>query len=376
MRSSRILAPVLCALVALASPAQAGDDPRTACLQSYEKAQELRLDQKLTEARAQLLVCVQPGCSETAQNDCAAWLKEVDRDLPTVVFEVTGPDGKPLLTPTIEVDGKVLLTELDGKAYPVDPGKHTFVFKSAGAERSITEILNVGDKNHKVKATFEMAKPPPPKVAPPSTQPESDDHRGIYAWLSAAALFPMRHPKIFADRFTIEGASSGGFVGVRGGYRVHEFAGIEGMLEYGNIVGPKNGAGARAYSLTSVHIGPLVRIMSPGDLIRFVGTVGGGVAGHFISYEGLGVSSSLVCSGAEECASQGVDFFFVTEAGGELELEGVLIGLSAAFYVSGTKGMNDFTKASTQGETLFSEPYDNELLPLLGPRIYIGYGFW
>jgi len=173
MRWCKVAAPVLfLGLLSLAAPTSSAraqqEDPRAGCTSSYEKAQELRLDQKLSEARVQLLVCAQPGCSETARKDCALWLTEVDRDLPTVVFDVTGTDGKPLTTPTIEVDGKVLAQALEGNAYAVDPGKHTFVIRAGKEERKSTEILNVGVKNHRIVASFEIAKKPPIKpVTPP-----------------------------------------------------------------------------------------------------------------------------------------------------------------------------------------------------------------
>jgi hypothetical protein len=220
-----------------------------------------------------------------------------------------------------------------------------------------------------------------PGVLPPVEKPADPDTptRGVYGEFGGAVLVPFKHPVFFeTDQFGDSGVSSGGYVEVRGGYRVHTFAGFEGMLEYGNVVGPRNGAGARSYSLTSVHFGPLVRLMSPGDVIRFVGTIGGGLAYHMISYKGLSPAlENEICPDSDRCASSGVDFFALTEAGGELDLDGVLIGVSLAFYLTGTKGINDFSKNATLAVTdAFKEPYDNEILPMFGPRLYIGYGFW
>ena len=203
--------------------------------------------------------------------------------------------------------------------------------------------------------------------------------RGFYGSVNGAILFPFKHPQFFDQTIngeTLDGLSSGGYVGLRPGYRVHTYAGFEGVVEYGNVQGPANGTEDKSYSLTSIKFGPVLRLMSPGEVIRFVGTLGGGFAVHLMSYEGL--DSEFVCPGLEskDCASIGVDFFAMTEAGFEVDIDGVLLGLGLAFYLSGTKGMDDFDENSTLVDDLIEEPYDNSILPSLGPRIHIGYGFW
>ena len=69
---------------------------------------------------------------------------------------------------------------------------------------------------------------------------------------------------------------------------------------------------------------------------------------------------------------------FLGEVGVEVDFDHVLIGLAAAFYVSGTKGMEDdpFEDVDRIPETTVEKPYDNEPLPMFGPRLYIGYAFW
>lgn len=188
-------------------------------------------------------------------------------------------------------------------------------------------------------------------------------------------LVPARHPKIFAD----ESVSSGGYVGLRGGYRVHTYAAFEGMIEYGNVEGPANGAGDKTYSLSAIRIGPALRLMSPGDLVHFVGTVGGGVAVHLMSYEDLApdLDPPLCVGGRLRCDSNGLDFYVMTEAGVEIDFGGVLIGGGLALYLSGTKGMEDNPlDAENVKTTEVAKPYDNGLLLQLGPRVYVGYAFW
>ena len=118
--------------------------------------------------------------------------------------------------------------------------------------------------------------------------------------------------------------------------------------------------------------------MSPGDTVRFVGTVGGGLAVHIMGYEDTrtAVDDPLCPNGERECSTNGVDFFALTEAGAEVDLEGVLIGLSVAAYFSSTKGMNDEVFANEKASVLVEQPYENRVLPMIGPRAYIGYAFW
>ena len=276
-------------------------------------------------------------------------------------------------TTAIEVDGVVV-------------GRGTYEVALAGGSHTVRAVGETQAGSVKIEPgkTLVIDLTTAPGILPPlsdgSAKKKPDEpKRGVYGALGGAVLIPFKHPVFFAtDQFGDSGVSSGGYVELRGGYRVHTFAAFEGMLEYGNVVGPRNGAGERSYSLTSVHFGPLLRLMSPGDTFRFVGTLGGGLAYHVISYKGLDAElEAEVCPSSERCESSGLDFFMMSEAGVELDLDGVLIGAAGAFYLTGTKGMNDFSKntTATVRDTL-KEPYDNDVLPMFGPRLYIGYAFW
>ncbi len=281
-------------------------------------------------------------------------------------------------TTPIEVDGKILGTGTWTGPLPAGPHDVRAVGESGVGRVEIvsggTIVLDLAEG-----AGFSPL-PPVPKPPEPKKKPEEPEvKRGFYGSVNGAILFPTRHPQFFdqeIDGELLGGVSSGGYVGLRPGYRVHTYAGFEGLLEYGNVQGPANGTEDTSYSLSTVRLGPVLRLMSPGDVIRFVGTLGGGLAVHFMSYEGL--DSATVCSGldSKDCASNGVDFFAMTEAGFEVDIDGVLIGLSLAGYISGTKGMDDFDRNSDRVDDRVEEPYENKLLPMVGPRIHIGYAFW
>ncbi len=269
----------------------------------------------------------------------------------------------------IELDGKIV-----GKGSfqsQVAPGPHRV--RLVG-ETGTGTVVVVAEKLVELEPSKGVgALPPLPSDAPAQDKPV----RGFFGHVNGAVLFPFYHPRRL-EGFEDGAVSSGGYIGGRAGYRVHTYAAFEGMLEVGNVEGPANGAGEATYSLTSVRLGPTLRLMSPGDMVRFVGTVGGGLAVHIMGYEDLREQpSNPLCPEAQEtCSTNGVDFFAMTEAGLEVDFDGVLIAASAALYLSGTKGMNDEVFAGEQAATNVEKPYANRILPMAGPRVHIGYAFW
>jgi hypothetical protein len=105
---------------------------KATCLDAVSKSQELRDKHKLVEAREQLRVCAAAQCPTAIRSDCANWLAEVEKALPTVVFAAKDASGADLSTVKITMDGSVLTDHLEGVALPVDPGEHTFMFEAAG----------------------------------------------------------------------------------------------------------------------------------------------------------------------------------------------------------------------------------------------------
>jgi hypothetical protein len=210
----------------------------------------------------------------------------------------------------------------------------------------------------------------------PAAAEERSVRSGFYGQVNGAVLFPLKDPTRFG-----RGTTGGGFVGGRAGYRVHDYAAFEGLFEYGNIAGPPRApAEDPTYSLYSFRFAPLLRLMSPGDVIHFVGTLGGGFAVHLMNYEDppIAEQAQLVCKGgAVECGSRGVDIFAMTEVGAELDFDGVLIGLSFAAVLSGSKGVGDENQDDTSEVAQdYREPYGDEIVPSIGPRVHIGYAFW
>ena len=104
--------------------------------QANESAQALRQSGKLREARAQLLVCVAASCPAPVRTDCAERVNEIERAMPTLVFDVKDKDGIAIDAVAVASDGAPLVTRLDGSAVPIDPGEHVFRFSAKGFRRS------------------------------------------------------------------------------------------------------------------------------------------------------------------------------------------------------------------------------------------------
>lgn len=117
---------------AAASGGQAAPS-KASCAAAYESAQESRASGALQRTRSQLAYCAQTECPAFVQKDCAHWLQEVDRELPSIVVSVlgldTGAEGV-----TLKLDGQPVADAFSGKAISLDPGQHQLVLERQGAE--------------------------------------------------------------------------------------------------------------------------------------------------------------------------------------------------------------------------------------------------
>ena len=126
--------PGLAAVVtALMPTAPAGAETnKERCVNANADAQALRQDNKLTAAREQLALCVDPACPAIVREDCAKRLDDLERAQPTIVFDVKDSSGSDMSAVTVTVDGKPLAERLVGTALKVDPGEHVFLFTVVG----------------------------------------------------------------------------------------------------------------------------------------------------------------------------------------------------------------------------------------------------
>ena len=142
------------------------------CASAAEQGQALRNQGKLGEARGRLRVCAASTCPGTIRVDCARWLEDLDAAQPSFVVRATDPSGNDVPDVTVKLDGRIIATRLDGRAYPVDPGEHTVACERPGNLEYIQKlVMRLGERNRSVACGLVAAStrlpPPPSPPAPP-----------------------------------------------------------------------------------------------------------------------------------------------------------------------------------------------------------------
>ncbi len=130
-------------------------DDKTDCIAASEKAQSLRDDRKLIEAREQFLSCARDACPAAIRKDCADQVPAVQQRTPSVVFHAKNKTGQDLVAVKVLADGQPVAEQLDGRSIPLDPGVHTFRFEAAGSapvEQKI--VLAEGEHDRALTARF------------------------------------------------------------------------------------------------------------------------------------------------------------------------------------------------------------------------------
>lgn len=172
----RLAAAALGAVTLLSTRPSVADD-KQACLDSYDKAQTMRQEGKLIETRDALLVCVRNVCPAIIKRDCTQWLGEVDEAMPSVVIEARRPDGQDAVDVTVTVDGKPFVSQIDGKAVPINPGVHQFRFEYEGAAPIDQRIvISEATKNRRIAVEFKAPSASGPAAATsPHDQPAAEE---------------------------------------------------------------------------------------------------------------------------------------------------------------------------------------------------------
>lgn len=153
--SSTTAVAVACFVSTLTSFAAAAPPTKDECVDAHSKGQDLREKGQLVDAKRLFLLCAQSTCPALVQSDCAKFGEELSRTLPSVSFVARDAKGADLFDTQVYLDGALVASRLDdGKAYDVDPGKHTLKFAHGGKDVTMTVVVSVGDKGRAITATF------------------------------------------------------------------------------------------------------------------------------------------------------------------------------------------------------------------------------
>lgn len=159
------------------------DEPpsKASCAQAYESAQESRAAGQLEQTRARLAFCAQPECPAFVQRDCARWLGEVEKELPSVVVSISGVSPETAAAVSVTLDGKAISTAL-GKPIQLDPGRHELAVEQPGhVARTRTIMAQQGVQNRAVLITLGAPAEPlsPPDSSAHDEQQENSTLRSL-----------------------------------------------------------------------------------------------------------------------------------------------------------------------------------------------------
>jgi hypothetical protein len=125
------------------------------CLEAHGRGQDLREAGRLSQARAQFQTCGQQACPALVQSDCVRFAEELAQLVPTVTFVARDARAVDLPDTQVFLDEQLLAGRLDaGKPFELDPGPHAVRFVHRGRDIVLRVVINQGEKNRALVATF------------------------------------------------------------------------------------------------------------------------------------------------------------------------------------------------------------------------------
>jgi hypothetical protein len=149
-----------------ASPGRADTPSKLECVNANEAGQVLVQSGKPIEAERRLATCMAASCPVPVRQDCAQRLLEIERAIPTLVFEWQDSAGNAVRPTRVTMDGLPLPDALGGKPVRLDPGEHRFSFEADGMSRvEKTFTLREGERGRRETVVFAAVPSAPPAAA-------------------------------------------------------------------------------------------------------------------------------------------------------------------------------------------------------------------
>lgn len=124
--------------------------PVAACLEAHRESQRLMRSSALLEAKQAMSKCASQSCPALVQTDCAAWLIDVDRDIPSVVLRVR-VDGVEQHDAKVKLNGAELV-DFIGKPLALNPGRYEFEFEVDGFKPEHRSVELVAREKYRLVA--------------------------------------------------------------------------------------------------------------------------------------------------------------------------------------------------------------------------------
>lgn len=229
---------------------------------------------------------------------CVAGFVDVTSNDPTANIAIDGlPKARRAYKGPVEPDTDHLLQVYrDG----VEPFEQTF---QVGVCKTISIQAQLEGLDVAPAAEVAATEGQPPSAPPKHVQ------KGFYGLLTLDLLGLAQQPLALE----VSKAQGGGVgaLGLRAGYRLSSAVALDLMLDVGalEVSGAYDSTTktSRDYSLRSVHFGPNLKLMTTGEKLRFVTTVGTGIVHHRLAVDASG--------DFEEDEVRGLDPYFSLELG-------------------------------------------------------------
>jgi hypothetical protein len=158
----------------VASDGAAADKAAVACIQAAEEGETARKTGDILHARELFAQCSARECPTMLRRDCAGWLEDAERQIPSIVLGAHDAQGNDVVDARASVDGTLVREHLDGNAIALNPGSHVVRFESTGKVPSeVRVVLRAGEKNRPILATLAPPAPPAPAVPPSAGSPRT-----------------------------------------------------------------------------------------------------------------------------------------------------------------------------------------------------------
>jgi hypothetical protein len=206
-------------------------------------------------------------------------------------------------------------------------------------------------------------------AAGPPASPPRRSQRGFYG-LASLELFALSRQPLDLDSSLATRGGGLGALGLRAGYRPSNPLAFElmfgvGALQVRGAPDPGRPEPRRDYSLRTFHVGPNVSLMTAGEKVRLLATLGAGVVHHRLELEGVG--------SAPKALARGVDPYLRLEVGVAINYRHFLGQLSLVGLLDGTTALqNGFTDATNRHLTEGTSP----TLAMLGVALRGGLSQW
>jgi hypothetical protein len=156
-----------------AAPRTASADPK-ACIHAHATGQRESKAGHLKLASQLFTSCgSDETCPDQLRKECADFLAEVTRTIPTVVFSALDENGKDLVNVRVYAGDELLADGLDGRAVDIDPGRYHLRFVVQGGDTLTSDVVvREGEKQRLVQVRKER----PAAVADRAAAPAGDAH--------------------------------------------------------------------------------------------------------------------------------------------------------------------------------------------------------